>query len=107
MEAMAIGGVRHRGQAKGYVYVRAEYPIAVQRLEVAIEPGPGAAGCWANTSWASAFDFDIRDPPGRRRVRLRRGDGADERASRASGASPGRGPPFPAVKGLFGKAERC
>ena len=100
IEAMAIAGYAI-GATQGYVYVRAEYPIAVKRLEIAL----GQAreyGLLGNDIFGSGFSFDME---------LRLGAGAfvcgEETALIASlegnRGEPRPRPPFPAVKGLFGK----
>ena len=100
LEAMAIAGYAI-GATKGYIYVRAEYPIAVKRLEIAI----GQAreyGLLGKNIFDSGFDFDIQ---------LRLGAGAfvcgEETALMTSiegkRGEPRPRPPYPAVKGLFGK----
>ena len=99
LEAMAIAGYAI-GATKGYIYVRAEYPIAVKRLEIAI----GQAreyGLLGKNIFDSGFDFDIQ---------LRLGAGAfvcGEETALMTSIEGKRGeprvrPPFPAVKGLFG-----
>ena len=93
LEAMAIAGYAI-GANQGYIYVRAEYPIAVKRLEIAI----GQAR--ENGLLGTGFDFDIE---------LRLGAGAfvcgEETALMTSieghRGEPRPRPPFPAVKGLF------
>ena len=98
IEAMAIGGYAI-GASEGWVYVRAEYPIAVKRLEHAI----GQAreyGLLGENIFGSGFNFDIK---------IRLGAGAfgcgEETALMASiegkRGEPRPKPPFPAVKGLF------
>lgn len=52
LEGMMIAGVA-TGATEGYIYVRAEYPLAVKRLQTAIEK-PRRSVCWATTSWAAA-----------------------------------------------------
>jgi NADP-reducing hydrogenase subunit HndC len=100
LEAMAIAGYAI-GAQQGYIYVRAEYPIAVKRLRVAIDQAR-ALGLLGNNIFGTDFSFNID---------LRLGSGAfvcgEETALMAS-IEGGRGeprprPPFPAVKGLFGK----
>ena len=54
LEAMAIAGYAI-GASQGYIYVRAEYPIAVERLKIAIDAGEGDANCWARISSAQAL----------------------------------------------------
>ena len=98
LEAMAIAGYAI-GANQGYIYVRAEYPIAVKRLEIAI----GQArenGLLGKNILGTGFDFDIE---------LRLGAGAfvcgEETALMTSieghRGEPRPRPPFPAVKGLF------
>ncbi|NLJ40158.1 MAG: NADH-quinone oxidoreductase subunit NuoF [Clostridiales bacterium] len=100
IEAMTIAGYAV-GADQGYIYVRAEYPIAVQRLTMAI----GQAreyGLLGNNILETGFDFDLE---------LRLGAGAfvcgEETALLASiegyRGEPRPRPPFPAVKGLFEK----
>ncbi|MDD3212731.1 MAG: NADH-quinone oxidoreductase subunit NuoF [Eubacteriales bacterium] len=100
LEAMTIGGYAI-GATEGYIYVRAEYPIAVKRLQIAIDQARDY-GLLGKNILNSGFDFDIS---------IRLGAGAfvcgEETALMAS-IEGGRGeprpkPPFPAVKGLFGK----
>ncbi len=100
IEAMAIAGYAI-GASKGYVYVRAEYPIAVQRLQIAIDQAR-EYGLLGDNIFGSAFSFDIE---------IRLGAGAfvcgEETALMTSieghRGEPRPRPPFPAVKGLFGK----
>ena len=98
LEAMAIAGYAI-GASQGYIYVRAEYPIAVKRLEIAI----GQArenGLLGKNILGTGFDFDIE---------LRLGAGAfvcGEDTALMTSIEGHRGeprprPPFPAVKGLF------
>ncbi len=100
LEAMAIAGYAI-GASKGYIYVRAEYPIAVRRLEIAI----GQAreyGLLGNDIFGTGFNFDIE---------TRLGAGAfvcGEETALLTSIEGNRGeprnkPPFPANKGLFGK----
>ena len=100
LEAMAIAGYAI-GATQGYIYVRAEYPIAVQRLEVAIKQAR-EYGLLGKNIFESGFDFDIE---------LRLGAGAfvcgEETALMTSieghRGEPRPRPPVPAQKGLFGK----
>ena len=99
LEAMAIAGYAI-GASQGYIYVRAEYPIAVQRLQVAIKQAH-EYGLLGNDIFGTGFNFDIG---------LRLGAGAfvcgEETALMTSiegkRGEPRPRPPFPAVKGLFG-----
>ncbi len=100
LEAMAIAGYAI-GSDEGYIYVRAEYPIAIHRLEIAIEQAR-EAGLLGKNIFGTGFDFDIS---------LRFGAGAfvcGEETALMTSIEGNRGeprprPPFPAVKGLFGK----
>ena len=100
LEAMAIAGYAI-GANMGYIYVRAEYPIAVKRLEIAIEQAH-AYGLLGKDIFGTGFDFDIG---------LRLGAGAfvcgEETALMTSierhRGEPRPRPPFPAEKGLFQK----
>jgi NADH:ubiquinone oxidoreductase subunit F (NADH-binding)/(2Fe-2S) ferredoxin/Pyruvate/2-oxoacid:ferredoxin oxidoreductase delta subunit len=100
LEAMAISGYAI-GASKGYIYVRAEYPVAVERLKIAINQAK-EKGFIGKNIFGSDFDFDIE---------IRLGAGAfvcgEETALIASiegkrGMSRNK-PPFPANKGLWGK----
>ena len=100
VEAMTICGYA-TGATEGYVYVRAEYPIAVHRLEVAIKQAR-EAGLLGKNIFNSGFDFDLH---------IRLGAGAfvcGEETALMTSIEGNRGeprprPPYPAVKGLFGK----
>ena len=100
LEAMAIAGYAI-GANQGYIYVRAEYPIAVRRLQIAINQAR-EYGLLGKNIFGTGFDFDIE---------LRLGAGAfvcaEETALMTSiegkRGEPRTRPPFPAVKGLFGK----
>lgn len=100
IEAMTIAGYAI-GASQGYIYVRAEYPIAVKRLAIAISQAR-EYGLLGKNILGTGFDFDLE-------VRL--GAGAfvcgEETALMASiegqRGMPRPRPPFPAVKGLFGK----
>ena len=100
LEAMAIAGYAI-GASEGYIYVRAEYPIAVKRLEIAI----GQAreyGLLGKNIFETGFDFDIK-------IRLGTGafvcgeETALMRSIEGKRGEPTPRPPFPAVKGLFAK----
>lgn len=100
LEAMAIAGYAI-GSSQGYIYVRAEYPIAVKRLEIAIRQAR-EYGLLGDGIFGTDFRFDID---------LRLGSGAfvcgEETALMTSiegrRGEPRPRPPYPAVKGLFGK----
>ena len=100
LEAMAIAGYAI-GSQQGYIYVRAEYPIAVKRLRIAIDQAR-EAGMLGKDIFGTGFNFDID---------LRLGSGAfvcgEETALMTSiegcRGEPRPRPPFPAIKGLFGK----
>ena len=100
LEAMTIAGYAI-GAAEGYIYVRAEYPIAVKRLEIAI----GQAheyGLLGENIFGTGFNFDIK-------IRLGAGafvcgeETALMRSIEGKRGEPIPRPPFPAVKGLFAK----
>ena len=98
LEAMAIAGYAI-GASQGYIYVRAEYPIAVERLNIAIKQAR-EYGLLGKNIFDSGFDFEID---------LRLGAGAfvcGEETALMTSIEGNRGeprprPPFPAVKGLF------
>ncbi|MFV0440425.1 MAG: NADH-quinone oxidoreductase subunit NuoF [Lachnospirales bacterium] len=100
VEAMAIAGYAI-GASEGYVYVRAEYPIAVERLQVAIDQAR-AKGLLGEKIFGTDFAFDVK---------IRLGAGAfvcGEETALLESIEGRRGeprlrPPFPAVKGLYGK----
>ena len=100
LEAMAIAGYAI-GADEGYIYVRAEYPIAVKRLQIAIEQAR-EYGMLGKNIFGTGFNFDIQ---------LRLGAGAfvcGEETALLTSIEGNRGeprprPPFPAVKGLFGQ----
>ncbi len=100
IEAMTIAGYAI-GSNQGYIYIRAEYPIAVQRLNIAIKQAR-EYGLLGKNIFDTGFDFDLE---------IRLGAGAfvcgEETALMTSiegkRGEPRPRPPFPAVKGLFGK----
>ena len=100
LEAMAIAGYAI-GASQGYIYVRAEYPIAIERLEIAIKQAR-EYGLLGKDIFGTGFDFDID---------LRLGAGAfvcGEETALMTSIEGNRGeprprPPFPALKGLFQK----
>ena len=98
IEAMAIAGYAI-GATEGYVYIRAEYPIAVKRLEIAIKQAR-EYGLLGKDIFGSGFDFDLF---------IRLGAGAfvcGEETALMTSIEGNRGeprprPPYPAVKGLY------
>ena len=100
IEAMAIAGYAI-GANQGYIYVRAEYPIAVDRLNIAIKQAR-EYGLLGKDIFGTGFDFDLE---------LRLGAGAfvcGEETALMTSIEGNRGepkprPPFPAEKGLFDK----
>jgi NADP-reducing hydrogenase subunit HndC len=100
LEAMAIAGYAI-GASMGYIYVRAEYPIAVKRLGIAIDQAR-EAGLLGENIFGTDFSFDVD---------IRLGAGAfvcGEEMALIHSIEGNRGeptpkPPFPAQKGLFGK----
>ena len=99
LEAMVIAG-RTVGSNQGFIYIRAEYPLAIRRLEIAMKQAR-EMGLLGKNILGSGFDFDIE---------IRLGAGAfvcgEETALLASiegrRGMPVPRPPFPAVKGLWG-----
>ncbi len=100
IEAMTICGYA-TGATEGYIYVRAEYPIAVKRLEIAIAQAK-EMGLLGKDIFGSGFDFDLH---------IKLGAGAfvcGEETALMTSIEGNRGeprprPPYPAVKGLFAK----
>ncbi len=100
LEAMAIAGYAI-GASQGYVYIRAEYPIAVKRLQIAIDQAR-EYGLLGKNIFGTGFDFDVD---------IRLGAGAfvcGEETALMTSIEGKRGeprvrPPYPALKGLFGK----
>ncbi len=100
LEAMAIAGYAI-GADEGWIYVRAEYPIAVKRLNIAIEQAR-QYGLLGKDIFGTGFNFDIH---------IRLGAGAfvcGEETALLTSIEGNRGeprprPPFPAVKGLWGQ----
>ena len=100
LEAMTIGGYAI-GSSKGFIYVRAEYPLAVERLEIAINQSR-EYGLLGENILGTGFNFDIE---------IRLGAGAfvcGEETALMQSIEGKRGmpmpkPPFPAVSGLWGK----
>ncbi len=100
LEAMAIAGYTV-GASKGYIYIRAEYPLAISRLEVAMKQAR-EYGLLGDDIFGTGFNFDVE---------IRLGAGAfvcgEETALLASiegeRGTPRPRPPFPAVKGLWGQ----
>ena len=100
LEAMAIAGYAV-GSNKGIIYIRAEYPLAIKRLEIAIEQAR-AFGLFGNDILGSGFNFDFE---------IRLGAGAfvcGEETALIKSIEGKRGmptpkPPFPAIEGLWGK----
>ncbi len=100
LEGMAIAAYAV-GSDEGYIYVRAEYPLAIKRLKVAIAQAV-EQGFLGNNILGSDFSFNLH---------IKEGAGAfvcgEETALIASiegeRGMPRSKPPFPAVKGLFGK----
>ena len=98
IEAMTIAAYCV-GASKGYIYVRAEYPIAVERLKIAISQAK-ELGLLGNNIFGTNFSFDLN---------IRLGAGAfvcGEETALMNSIEGMRGeprprPPFPAVKGLF------
>ncbi|MGE4467616.1 NADH-ubiquinone oxidoreductase-F iron-sulfur binding region domain-containing protein [Sphaerochaeta sp.] len=100
LEAMTICG-KAIGATRGFIYIRAEYPLAIHRLEIAMKQAR-EYGLLGENILGSGFDFDIE---------IRLGAGAfvcGEETALLQSIEGKRGmpqprPPFPAVKGLWGK----
>jgi len=100
LEAMTIAGYTI-GSKKGFVYIRAEYPLAIERLKIAIAQSK-SMGLLGDDILGSGFDFDIE---------IRLGAGAfvcGEETALMQSLEGKRGmpvpkPPFPAVSGLWKK----
>ena len=100
LEAMTIAGYAI-GASKGFIYIRAEYPLAIERLQIAIKQAH-ELGLLGDDILGSGFSFDIE---------LRFGAGAfvcGEETALLQSIEGNRGmpkprPPFPAVKGLWGR----
>jgi NADP-reducing hydrogenase subunit HndC len=100
LEAMAIAGYTV-GASRGYIYIRAEYPLAIHRLEIAIKKAR-EMGLLGEKIFGTDFTFDIE---------IRLGAGAfvcGEETALIASIEGERGmpiprPPFPAVKGVWGK----
>ena len=75
LEGMAIAAYAV-GANQGFIYVRAEYPLAISRLQTAIKQAK-QQGLLGSGIFESPFNFNIDLRIGAGRVRLRRGDGAD------------------------------
>lgn len=100
VEAMALAGYAI-GADRGFVYIRAEYPIAVKRLQIAIDEAR-EIGILGKNIFGSDFNFDME-------IRLGAGafvcgeETALIRSIEGNRGEPRPRPPFPAVKGIFGK----
>ncbi|NYE56599.1 NADH-quinone oxidoreductase subunit NuoF [Carboxydothermus ferrireducens] len=100
LEGMAICGYAV-GADEGYIYVRAEYPLAIKRLQIAIKQAE-EKGYLGENIFGSGFNF---------RIKIKAGAGAfvcGEETALLTSIEGNRGmprprPPFPAVKGLWGK----
>lgn len=98
IEAMALAGYAI-GASQGYVYVRAEYPIAVKRLQIAIDQAK-EYGLLGDHIFGTDFSFDLH-------IRLGAGafvcgeETALMRSIEGKRGEPRPRPPYPAVKGLY------
>ncbi|OFY50835.1 MAG: NADH dehydrogenase [Bacteroidetes bacterium GWF2_41_31] len=100
LEGMAIAAYGI-GASKGYVYIRAEYPLAIKRLNIALDQ-TRKLGVLGKNIFGTGTDFDIK---------VKMGAGAfvcGEETALINSIEGKRGmprprPPFPAVSGLFGK----
>ncbi|MFH2115490.1 MAG: NAD(P)H-dependent oxidoreductase subunit E, partial [Spirochaetota bacterium] len=100
IEAMTVCG-KVIGASKGYVYIRAEYPLAIERLKIALDQAR-EYGLLGDKILGSGFSFDIE-------IRLGAGafvcgeETALLRSIEGDRGTPTPRPPFPAIKGLWGK----
>ena len=100
IEAMTICG-KVIGASQGYVYIRAEYPLAIERLKIALNQAR-EYGLLGDKILGSGFSFDIE-------IRLGAGafvcgeETALLRSIEGDRGTPTPRPPFPAIKGLWGK----
>ncbi len=100
IEAMMIAGYAI-GATQGYVYVRAEYPIAVERLQIAINQAREYGILGENAmGFGKRFDIDLRLGAG---AFVCGEETALLQSTEGKRGEPRQRPPFPAVKGLFGK----
>ncbi len=100
LEGMCIAAYA-MGANQGYIYVRAEYPVAVEHLQIAI-PQARALGLLGKNIFGTGFDFDVD-------IRIGAGAFVCGEETALIGSIEGRRgeprprPPFPAVSGLWGK----
>ena len=87
LEGMAIAGYAV-GASRGYVYCRAEYPLAVRPGSRRPSARPAGPGCSAPASPRRRFEFHVELRAGRRGVRVRRGDGPDRLGRGRAGHTP-------------------
>ena len=103
LEGMAIAAYAV-GASQGYIYVRAEYPLAIKRLQTAIRQAENL-GLLGNNIFGTRFSFHIELRLGRRRFRVRRRNGADRLHRRQARDPRALVRPFPRRKG-FGATHR-
>ena len=101
VEAMIIAGYSI-GANKGYIYVRAEYPIAVHRFDIAIKQAR-QYGLLGNNIFGTEFSFDIEIRLGAGAFCLRRRKTALLESIEGRRGQPRLKPPYPANEGLWGK----
>ncbi len=102
LEGMVICG-RAIGASFGYIYCRAEYPLAIHRLTIAIDEAK-EKGYLGEDILGSGFDIRYQDKAGRRRVRLRRGDSA-LRVDRGTARDAADQASLPGREGAVGQAD--
>jgi len=100
IEGMIIGGFAI-GAHQGFVYVRAEYPMAI-RANPTGHRTVSPVGAFGQKHLGLGLRFRSGNPPGRRGIRLRRRDGVDP-FDRGRARQPRVRPPYPTESGLWGK----
>jgi NADH:ubiquinone oxidoreductase subunit F (NADH-binding) len=103
LEGMIIGAYA-MGASVGYFYIRAEYPLAVERIERAIKQAYANRAFSGKNILGTHFSLDAGNPARRRRLRLRRGDRA-HRLHRGQARHPDPRPPYPSVQRPLGQAH--
>ncbi len=109
--ARVIEGMAHRAPTpsardEGYIYVRAEYPLAVERLEHRARRRRRECGLLGKNILGTGFELRPRDPHGLRRLRLRRRDRPDDLDRGQPRRAAARGRRSRPHKGLWGKPTR-
>ncbi len=90
------------GASQGYIYIRAEYPLAIERLQNGDRRHARGSVCWARISWGAVSTSTSRSRRAPAPLSAARRPPSSP-PSRASAACPAPGRPFPAVSGVYGK----